>query len=211
MLLLPDANGATRLVLVRHAATEESARGRCHGRTDVPLSREGRAQAAALAGGLRGLALTAVYTSPLSRALDTARPIAAEAGLAPVTVVELEELDFGGLEGVAYEQIEAEHPDLFRRWLDGGGGVRFPGGESLAELQERVLSAVAEIRARHEAQSVAVVAHGGVLRVVLGDALGLADEALFRIDQAHCGVSVVDWLAGVPLVRVVNVGLGLPA
>lgn len=210
MLSLPDRNdGATRLVLVRHAATD--AGGCCYGRTDIPLSPQGRTHAAALAGALRELPLAAVYTSPLSRALDTARPIADACGLTPVTHAGLQELDFGELEGVLYERIEADHPDLFKRWLDGPGGVRFPGGESLAEVGSRVLAAVAEIRERHGEEQVAVVAHGGVLRVVLADALGLADEALFRIDQAFGGVSIIDWRKDVPLVRAVNLRLGLPA
>lgn len=208
MLVLPAQSGATRLVLVRHAATEESARGRYYGRSDVQLSTEGRAHAKALAAALQGLPLAAVYASPLSRALDTARPIAAAMGLAPLVHRGLLELDFGELEGLAYKEIEAEHPDLFRRWLDRPAGVRFPGGESLAEVAERVLAAVSEIRARHDEETVAVVAHGGVLRVVLADALGLQDEALFRIDQAFGAVSVVDWLEGVPLVRAVNALLG---
>jgi probable phosphoglycerate mutase len=145
-----------------------------------------------------------VYASPLSRALDTARPIAAAHGLTPLTHSGLQELDFGEFEGYAYERIEAERPDLFRQWLDGPAGVRFPGGESLAEVRERVLAAVGEIRMGHEGEAVAVVAHGGVLRVVLADALGLRDEAIFRLDQAFGGVSVVDWLEDVPLVRAVN-------
>ena len=208
MLVLPDRDGATRLVLVRHAATEESARGRCYGRTDIQLSAEGREHAKALAAALQGLALAAVYASPLSRALDTARPIAVAFGLVPVTHSGLQELHFGELEGSLYEQIEAEHPDLFRQWLDGPGGVHFPGGESLAEVGERVRGAVGEIRERHEGEAVAVVAHGGVLRVVLADVLGLTDGALFRIDQAFGGVSIVDWLDGVPLVRAMNALLG---
>ena len=75
--------------------------------------------------------------------------------------------------------IEAEHPDFFRRWLDRPAGVRFPGGESLAEVRERVLAADGEIRSRHESEAVTVVAHGGVIRVVLGDALGLRDGRSF--------------------------------
>jgi alpha-ribazole phosphatase/probable phosphoglycerate mutase len=145
-----------------------------------------------------------VYSSPLSRALQTARPIAATFGLEPVEHAGLQELDFGDLEGCPYDRIEADHPDLFRRWLDRPAGVRFPGGESLAEVADRALAAIGEIRDRHEGEEVAVVAHGGVLRVVLGDALGLADAALFRLDQAFGGVSVVDWAGGVPLVRALN-------
>jgi alpha-ribazole phosphatase len=95
--------------------------------------------------------------------------------------------------------------------MDDPGQVRFPGGEGLADLRRRVLPALAEIRARHDRQAVAVVVHGGVIRVVLADALGLGDGALFRLDQAEGGVSVVDWLDGVPLLRMANATLYSPA
>jgi broad specificity phosphatase PhoE len=204
MLTLPDRGAATRVVLVRHAETEESARGRCYGRLDVQLSPLGLRQAQALAASLADIALAAVYASRLSRALDTARPIAAAQGLEPVVLAALGELDFGEVEGLSYDEIEAERPELFRAWMDDPARVIFPGGESLADLRARVLPALAELRARHDREAVAVVAHGGVVRVVLAEALGLEDGALFRLDQAAGGVSVVDWLDEVPLVRVVN-------
>lgn len=211
MLPLPDLGEATRLVLVRHAETEESARGRCYGRLDVPLSPRGLRQAEALGAALAELPLAAVYASPLARALDTARPIAAAQELDPVVLDALRELDFGEVEGLRYDEIEAQRPELFRAWMDDPAGVPFPGGESLGDLRARVLPAAAEIRARHVREAVAVVAHGGVIRIVLAEALGLADGALFRLDQAEGGVSVVDWLDGVPLVRTANATLYSPA
>lgn len=211
MLALPERGEATRIVLVRHAETEESARGRCYGRLDVRLSQRGLQQAEALAASLAGLGLAAVHASPLARALDTARPIAAAHGLEPSVLDALAELDFGEVEGLRVDEMEAERPELFRAWMDDTAQVRFPGGEGLADLRGRVLPALVEIRARHERQAVAVVAHGGVIRVVLADALGLGDGALFRLDQAEGGVSVVDWLDGVPLLRVANATLYSPA
>jgi alpha-ribazole phosphatase len=211
MLTLPGQGEATRLVLVRHAETEEAARGRCYGRLDVALSPRGLRQAEALAAALADLGLAAVYASPLARALDTARPIAAAHGLGPIVLEALRELDFGEVEGLRYDEIEAQRPELFRGWMDDPAGVRFPGGESLGDLRARALPAAAEIRARHEREAVAVVAHGGVIRVVLADALGLADRALFGLDHAEGGVSVVDWLDGVPLVRAANATLYSPA
>jgi alpha-ribazole phosphatase len=210
MFTLPDRGRATRLVLVRHAETEESARGRCYGRLDVALSPHGRAQAEALADALTGQPLAAVYTSPLARALDTARPLAAVHDLVPRELDALAELDFGEVEGMIYEEIEARRPELFRAWMEDPAGVRFPGGESLGDLRARVLPALSTIRVGHEGDAVAVVAHGGVVRVVLAEALGLDDRAFFRLDQSEGGVSVVDWLDGVPLVRAANATLYSP-
>jgi alpha-ribazole phosphatase/probable phosphoglycerate mutase len=210
MLALPEQGDATRVVLVRHTETEESARGRCYGRLDVGLSPRGLRQAKALADALAGLPLAAVYSSPLARALDTARSLAAARALEPTVLEALAELDFGDLEGLTYDEIGAERPELFRAWMDEPALVRFPGGESLADLRARVLPALEQIRGRHERESVAVVAHGGVIRVVLADVLGLQDGALFRLDQAEGGVSVVDWLGGVPLLRAANATLYSP-
>lgn len=211
MFALPDRAEATRVVFVRHAETEEEARGRCYGRLDVLLSPRGLRQAQELGEALAGHSLAAVYASPLARALDTARPIAAAHGLEPVVVDALAELDFGEVEGLRYEEIEAQRPELFRAWMDEPALVRFPGGEGLADLRARVLPALGQIRAGHEREAVAVVAHGGVVRVALAEALGLDGRSLFRIDQAEGGVSVVDWLDCVAFVRVANATLYSPA
>lgn len=201
---LPEQGSATRLVLVRHAETEVSARGRCYGSLDVELSPAGRRQAVGLGEALRALPLAAVYTSPLRRALDTATAVASAQGLEPLPHNGLRELDFGELEGLTYESIEAERPELYRSWMERPAAVRFPGGESFADLRSRVLATVAGIRERHEGETVAMVAHGGVARVVLAEALGLADDSLFRLDQSCGGVSIVDWVEGTPVVRLVN-------
>jgi alpha-ribazole phosphatase len=204
MAVLPAQGEATRLVLVRHAATDDSYAGRCYGRLDVGLSPEGRRQARALAAALADVSLAAVYSSPLARAVETAAPIAAARGLAPVRDERLRELDFGELEGLSYEEIRTERPELFRAWMESPTSVRFPKGEGFADLRARVLPAVEELRERHEGEAVAVVTHGGVVRAVLADALGLEDGAVFRLGQAHGGVSVVDWVEGAPVVAAVN-------
>jgi broad specificity phosphatase PhoE len=152
-----------------------------------------------------------VYSSPLSRALDTAAAFAAPLGLEPVVDDDLRELDFGELEGLTYDEIRREHGELYREWMERPAEVTFPGGEGLAALRDRVLPAVACVRLRHEGEAAAIVAHGGVIRVVLGDVLGLGDGAVFRLGLDYGGVSVVDWLDAVPIVRAVNTVLYSPA
>jgi broad specificity phosphatase PhoE len=201
---LAERGTATRLLLIRHTEPDAAALGRCCGRLDVQLGDAGRQHARALAAALSEPALAAVYASPLARALETARPVAAEHGLEPVACDALRELDFGDVDGLRFEEIAAGWPDVFRAWTETPETVCFPGGESLSALRARVLPAVAAHRARHEGEAIAVVAHAGVLRLVLAEALGLADGALFRLDQAYGGVSVVDWISGTPVVRLVN-------
>ena len=185
-------------------------RGRCYGSLDVSLSAAGLRRAAAIGEALRDHDVAAVYSSPLQRALETARAIATAHGLESIVCDDLRELDFGELEGMLYEEIASEHPELFRGWMDDPASVRFPGGESLADLRERVLPEVAEIRARHDGEAAAVVAHGGVARVVLADVLDLPDAAFFRIDQPYGALSVVDWIDGMPIVRLAGAVLYSP-
>jgi alpha-ribazole phosphatase len=211
MIALPERRGATRLVLVRHGEPDESMHGRCYGSLDVPLSAAGLRRAAAVGETLRSHEIEAVYSSPLQRAFDTARAVASAHGLEPIPRDALRELDFGELEGMSHEEIASEHPELYRFWMEDPSKVRFPGGEALSDLRARVLPEVAGIRERHAGQAVAVVAHGGVVRVVLADALELPDTAFFRLDQPYGALSVVDWIEGVPVVRVAGAVLYSPA
>ena len=192
----------TRLVLIRHAEPEASVHGRVYGALDVALSKRGLHDAKKLASAVRGLALDAVYASPLRRAVETAIPLARERGLELTLHEGLREVDFGELEGRTYEEIGEDHADLFRAWATNPSAIRFPGGEDYVGLKARVLTAVEEIRER--TTSAAIVAHGGVNRVVLADALGLPDDAIFRLDQPYCALSVIDWIDGSSLVRAMN-------
>jgi 2,3-bisphosphoglycerate-dependent phosphoglycerate mutase len=211
MIALPERKGATRLVLVRHAEPDESMQGRCYGSLDVPLSAAGLRRAAAVGEALRRHEIEVVYSSPLQRAFDTARAVASAHGLEPIPRDALRELDFGELEGMSHDEIASEHPELYRFWMSDPSAVRFPGGEGLSDLRARVLQEVAGIRRRHEGQAVALVAHGGVLRVVLADALELPEAAFFRLDQPYGALSVVDWVEDVPIVRVAGAVLYSPA
>jgi alpha-ribazole phosphatase/probable phosphoglycerate mutase len=189
----------TRLLLIRHAQPEEDARGRCYGRLDVGLSREGEAAAERLADGLRPVEREGVYSSPRRRAVQTASRIGP-----PRLDERLCEIDFGELEGRTYEEVERERPELYRRWMESPTQVRFPGGESWADLRARVANAVADMLAANEGATIAVVTHGGVVRAVLADALGLPDERAFALDVGYARISVVDWFDSTAVVRLVN-------
>jgi alpha-ribazole phosphatase len=188
----------SRLVLVRHAEPVADSRGRCYGRLDVELSEQGRRQADALAVTLRDEPIDLVVSSPRVRAVQTA------AALGRTFEVDdrLSELDFGDFEGRTYEQLERDEPELFRRWMSSPTTVRFPNGESYADLRRRATAALADARSR--AESAVVVTHGGVIRAGLAAWLELPDHAIFRLDQRYCGVTVVEWIGDEPVVRVLN-------
>jgi alpha-ribazole phosphatase len=194
----------TRLLLIRHAQPEEETRGRCYGKLDVGLSARGERRAELLARTLERIPLAAVYSSPSARALKTARPLATAHQLTPSVDYALREIDFGELEGRSYDEIQGAYPDLYRSWMETPALVEFPGGESYTQLRVRALAALEAIRRRHGGELAAIVSHGGVLRAMLADCLHMPDEAIFRIDQSYGALSIIDWLDGSALVRVVN-------
>ena len=196
-----------RLVLVRHAEAEESALGRCYGRLNVGLSPLGRAQCAALETSLAAEPVAAVVSSPRVRALETAGAIARPHGLDVVVDEGLRELDFGELEGRTYDEIAETLPDLYAAWMTTPTEVRFPGGESYADLKARALVAVERLRSSHDGEAVVAVTHGGVVRAVVSDALGMPAERIFRLAVDPASTTVVEWLDGEPLVRCLNAGL----
>jgi alpha-ribazole phosphatase len=198
---------ATSIFLVRHAESAEWARQVCHGTLDVPLSSGGVVQAGRISSHLEDAALDAVYASPRSRALATALAVAAKHGLKPVIREALAEIDFGSFEGRTFDEIAASHPDLYARWMSQPASMRFPDGESFGDLRARVASEIGQIRRERDGGSVAVVTHGGVIRAVLADVMGLNDEAIFRIEQSWGGITLVEWIGDDPILRYVNVGV----
>ena len=110
----------TTLYLARHGESDWNAANRFQGHSDRPLTELGRRQAEALAGKLEShAALTAIYSSPLARAYETASIVGARLGLQPTPVDDLREVDVGGWSGLSRSEVEARYPDAFRRWLDG--------------------------------------------------------------------------------------------
>jgi alpha-ribazole phosphatase len=197
----------TRVILIRHTEPEPGARGRCYGRLDVDLSDGGRRHADALGTALASFGVQALFSSPQRRALETARLIGARLDLEPTEHAGLAEIDFGEFEGRTYEEIAASEPGLYRAWMETPTAVRFPGGESFADLRARVVAALAEIRAAHSGSAVALVAHAGVIRAVLAAALALPDEEIFGLPQDYGGVSIVEWDGEAALVQTVNADL----
>lgn len=194
----------TRLWLLRHPEPDASVAEHCYGSLDVALSERGIRHARVIAGELGPEALSAIYTSPLQRCAEAARILADRRPAMPVVVDALRELDFGEFEGRSYADIEKYHPDLYRQWMERPDEVRFPGGDSLEDLQARVIPAVRDLRLRHAGESVAIMTHGGVIRVLLADALGMAPSHLFRIGQRYGAINLIRYFGDVPVVELIN-------
>jgi broad specificity phosphatase PhoE len=173
----------TTLYLARHAESDWNAQNRFQGLVDRPLTGRGRAQAAALAERLSEIALQAVYSSPLRRALDTADAVAMEKGLRPVAHPDLREVDVGSWAGLSRAEVAERFPQAFQRWLDGGEG--WEDGETYGEMSVRVLDVVREIAERHPNGIVLVVSHGGPIRAVVAAAAGMDVHAYRRLHRVE--------------------------
>ncbi|MEI9950844.1 MAG: histidine phosphatase family protein [Pseudomonadota bacterium] len=154
------------IMLLRHGESEGNAQGRMQGRRDYPLSALGREQAARAAAFIAasGLALNAVYSSPLKRAFETASIVAAM-GVRPAALVDedLPEIGAGSLEGLNEAEIRAAHPEFMHRPLSETGDFAAYGGESNADVQARLTRLMARLEARHRLaeERVLLVGHGG--------------------------------------------------
>lgn len=194
---------AARLIFVRHGEPDGEVRDRIYGRLDPELSERGREHAAAIAAELEAEPIAAVYTSPRVRALATAVPLAARLGVEAQVEDDLREIDFGELEGLTLAEAVERYP-AESRWTVAPADILFPGGESVAALRARAIAAARSIAARHEGETAAVFTHAVVIRAILADALAMAPDTMFRLDQSYGGISVVEWFDGNPFVRVVN-------
>ena len=167
----------TQLLLIRHGETAWNAEHRIQGQLDIPLSPPGMLQSARLAECLASEPIDAVYSSELSRAWLTAAPLAARLGLEVIAESRLRERSFGLFEGLTLDEIAARYPAEFAQWRARDLAWRPDGGESGQQLIDRVLSAAADVVARHAGQTVVLVSHGGVLDVVYRTARALEWQA----------------------------------
>jgi broad specificity phosphatase PhoE len=184
----------TRLFLVRHGATDATEEGRFSGATSADLSEQGRWQAARLGERLSHQDLAAIYSSPLSRALDTADIIARHCGMEPITRESLREISHGRWEGLRREDVERRFADEYAAWEADPFTFAPVGGESGVAVLARALPAIREIVTAHAGQQVLVVSHKATLRLVLSSLLGFdARGYRDRLDQSPACMNVVDF------------------
>jgi alpha-ribazole phosphatase len=157
----------TRLILMRHSGTVYRNKTTFAGITDFPLDKHGVERAADIARTLRNEEISAVYSSTLSRAYDTAKPVAEIFGLGIEKVKEFNELDFGILEGLTFEQAKERFPDIFNKRQEDPWEFVVPQGESYKDGAERAYPKMLELIKKHEGQTFIVVCHGCIMKSLL--------------------------------------------
>jgi probable phosphoglycerate mutase len=163
----------TRLVLTRHGQTVWHRENRYAGSSDIDLTDTGRQQADLLAAWTRVNRPAAVVSSPLGRALATARPSAAVLGSEPVVVEDLREVDFGLAEGRTLSELRADDPDMVARFREDPVTHHFPGADPPAAAAKRASEALRGVAAEHPGATVLVVAHNTLIRLALCQLLGI--------------------------------------
>ena len=183
----------TRFILVRHGQTEWNRNERFRGRADIPLNETGSAQAEAT--GKRVAAEwqpTAIYTSPLSRSVKTAEAIARHYGLAVQVHPGLADIDYGEWQGLSPEEVTQRWPDEIDDWYNRPEKAQIPGGETLEALRKRAMQTVTELAKQHGDETVVLVGHTVINRIILLGVLGLGNESFWRIKQDTCAINVFE-------------------
>jgi broad specificity phosphatase PhoE len=181
------------LYLVRHGETESNRAGLALGRADVPLNDHGRWQARQVGIALADEPLVAVYSSPLSRAFDTASEIARHHGLAVQVEEGLIEMNIGEADGLTYHEVRKRFPGLLEVWASEDGPTHpMPGGETLLEVQERAWKTIVTLLQKHPEEAVCAATHNFVILSLLARILDLPLAGFRRLRHDVGAISVVD-------------------
>jgi ribonuclease H / adenosylcobalamin/alpha-ribazole phosphatase len=196
---MPAQGKPTVTLLLRHGQTPMSVEKRYAGRSDIPLTEAGVAQAAAAAKRLGTAGLDAIVSSPLQRAVRTAEEVAAVTGLPVAADDGFRETDFGAWEGLTFAEVRERWPSEMTAWL-ADPAVAPPGGESFADVSERVTAALARVLAGRAGQRVLLVSHVTPIKTLVTAALLAPPPALFRMHLDVAALCEIDWYADGPAV-----------
>lgn len=184
----------THILLTRHGHVDGIHPPRFRGRRELMLSPLGRKQADAVAQRIcTRWTVSAVYTSPMRRCIDTGAAIADACGTNAHVLESLLDLDYGTWEWKTYEEMKREFPELFTKWFAAPQRVRFPSGESLQDLVARAADAIRIVHARHPDDTVVMVGHASINRAILLNMFDQPLSAYWRLEQSPCTLNEIDY------------------
>ncbi len=178
-----------RFILIRHGQTGWNREARFRGRIDIDLDETGMRQAQAVADRLTWCDASVIYSSPLKRAMATAEPIGQRLGLQIVPLEGINDMDFGSWEGRSIDEVKEQDKELFDMWRYSPEKLRIPGGETLDDVRQRVAATVGDLAAKHDNDTVLLVTHRVVCKVLLCYLLGLGNSHFWQIAQDTTAVS----------------------
>jgi broad specificity phosphatase PhoE len=181
------------LYLVRHGETNHNRNSLALGRADVPLNDRGISQAARLGDALAAEPISAIYSSPLARALQTAEAVAWRRGARVQIRPGLIEMDIGETDGLTFPEVRERFPGLLETWItDDGPRQPMPGGERLVDVQKRAWDCVQSLATLHANDTICAVTHNFVILSVLTTALGVDLAGFRRLRHGVAAISVLD-------------------
>ena len=184
--------GATNVLLIRHGQSKGNAERRFGGHTATPLSARGRNQAQATALSLKTDGVTAIYSSDLARAMDTARPLSNLTGLPVQGTEAFRERSVGVMEGLTFEDAAQQHPEQYAALLRRDFDHVLTGGESYRQLLDRASEKLDEVIAQHRGGKIAVFSHTGTICILALHLMGALDAPELKpvwISSANCGIT----------------------
>jgi len=188
----------TRIILVRHGETEWNRVEHFRGRADVPLNENGVVQAKRMGQRVAGQwRPVAIYSSPLKRAVKTAEAVAWHFGLSVQVHPGLIDIDYGQWQGLTPGEARERWPDVIDAWYNAPHTACIPGGETLDELRGRAERTLDDLVARHEGQTILLVGHTVINRIILLSVLGLGNDHFWRLRQDTCAINVFEVEKGV--------------
>ena len=195
-----------RIILIRHGSTEwnEGEWERFRGRADVELNEFGSRQAKATAASLSHWKVDAVYSSPLKRALATAEILGSSFGLKVTLLPGLIDIDYGSWQGLSLSEAETQNEQLYRLWQRSPHLVTFPKGESLTQVRMRAVAAVDSLLAKCVGETIVLVSHKVVCKVLLCYFLGLDNSHFWQIEQNTAAISILESRDDIFVLKLLN-------
>ncbi len=194
----------SRVYLVRHGQTAWNVGEIFRGRADIPLDETGRQEVHLAGEALKHETLHAIYSSPLSRSMETAENIAKFHSISVIALDDIIDISYGEWEGLANAEVQQKNPELHALWLSEPHKVKFPGGESLAEVRSRTTTALEKLLVKHEDENFVLVAHRVPNKVICCALLGLDNSHFWRIQQDTASTNLFTYKNGQWIISFLN-------
>ena len=194
----------TRVILIRHGQTEWNRVERFRGRADLSLDETGIKQAKAASDRIARWPVSALYSSPLKRAMMTAQILASPFNLTVQPLDGLLDIDYGKWQGLSLEEAAAQDNSLYVKWLNSPQQVQFPGGETLQGVRNRATNAIHDVIEQNRGKTAVMVSHMVVCKVLLCAVLGLDNSHFWQIAQNVCAINIIDDKGGVLVTALIN-------
>jgi broad specificity phosphatase PhoE len=205
MMRKRDVGGlVTRVYLVRHGQTEWNKNLIFRGRIDIPLNEKGHREAEAIAEALKDRNIDAIYTSPLGRSIETARPTAEFFDLEIVCVPGLIDISYGDWEGLSFNEVKKRYKNQYTKWEKRPDLVRFPKGETLNEVRGRSFCAMKDIVKENPGKSVLIIPHRVINKVLLCAILGIGNSHFWEIKQDTGCINLIEYSSDAFVLSLMN-------